>query len=146
MRDLPVLLSGYRCTVVDPPCPKTRDDGAGGQLVVTDRNGVTQFVVSLFVKQRVAAGERAPKGKEIKVTLSTDPGPGFDEDTRVELVDPRISPYQIDSPDGRSISGLAFKAVGLKPATPTPLPAAGTASAFGSSGSSRSSAKGGEDK
>ena len=140
MRDLPVMLSGYRCTVVDPPCPKTRDDGAGGQLVVTDRNGVTQFVVSLFVKQRVAAGERAPKGEEIKVTLATDPGPGFDEDTRVELVDPRISPYQIDSPDGRSISGLAFKAVGLKPATLAPLPAASSGNAFGSS------AKGGEDK
>ena len=140
MRDLPVLLSGYRCTVVDPPCPKTRDDGAGGQLVVTDRNGVTQFVVSLFVKQRVAAGERAPKGEEIKVTLATDPGPGFDEDTRVELVDPRISPYQIDSPDGRSISGLAFKAVGLKPATPAPLPTAPSGNAFGSS------SKGGEDK
>src|SRR4051794_15678335 len=143
MRDIPVVLSGYKCTVVDPPVPKTRDDGAGGQVVVTDRTGVTQFVVSLFVKQRVAAGERAPKGEEIKVTLATDPGPGFDEDTRVELVDPRISPYQIDSPDGRSISGLAFKAIGLKPATPAPLPSAATGSAFGSSGSS---SKGGEDK
>src|SRR5690349_23018579 len=142
MRDLPVLLSGYRCTVVDPPCPKTRDDGAGGQVVVTDRNGVTQFVVSLFVKQRVAVGERAPKGEEIKVTLATDPGPGFEEDTRVELVDPRINAYQIDSPDGRSISGLAFKAVGLKPAAPAPIPAS-SSSAFGSSGSS---AKGGGDK
>jgi hypothetical protein len=139
MRDLPVLLSGYRCTVVDPPCPKTRDDGAGGQVVVTDRNGVTQFVVSLFVKQRVPAGERAPKGEEIKVTLATDPGPGFEEDTRVELVDPRINAYQIDSPDGRSISGLAFKAVGLKPATPAPSPTS-SAGTFGSSG------KGGEDK
>ena len=49
------------------------------------------------------------------MTLATDPGPGFDEDTRVELVDPRINSYQIDSPDGRSISGLAFKAVGLNP-------------------------------
>src|SRR3954451_17176862 len=142
MRDLPVLLSSYRCTVVDPPCPKTRDDGAGGQVVVTDRNGVTQFVVSLFVKQRVAAGERAPKGEEIKVTLATDPGPGFDEDSRVELVDPRINSYQIDSPDGRSISGLAFKAVGLKPATPAPLRsvASMSSSAFGSS------SKAGEDK
>jgi hypothetical protein len=110
MRDLPVLLSGYRCTVVDPPSPKTRDDGAGGQLVVTDRNGVTQFVVSLFVKQRVAAGERAPKGEEIKVTLATDPGPGFDEDTRVELVDPRISPYQIASGGafGTGVQGCRF--------------------------------------
>jgi hypothetical protein len=118
MRDLPVLLSGYKCTVVDPPAPKTRDDGAGGEVVVTDRNGVTQFVVSLFVKQRVGPGERAPKGEEIKVTLATDPGEGFGEDTRVELIDPRINSYQIDSPDGRSISGIAFKAIGLKPASP----------------------------
>src|SRR3954447_18655833 len=116
IRDIPVVLSGFRCTVVDPPRPKTRDDGSGGQVVVTDRNGVTQFVVALFVKQRVAAGERSPKGEEIKVTLATDPGPGFDEDTRVELLDPRINSYQIDSPDGRSISGLAFKALGLKAA------------------------------
>jgi hypothetical protein len=60
-----------------------------------------------------------------------------------ELVDPRINSYQIDSPDGRSISGLAFKAVGLKPATPAPLSPAATGSSFGSSGSSP---KGGEDK
>ena len=59
MRDIPVVLSGYRLTVVEPPEPKTRDDGTGRQLhTVTDRNGLTQFVVSLFVKQRVAPGER----------------------------------------------------------------------------------------
>ena len=116
MRDIPVMLNGYKLTVVEPPSPKTRDDGAGGHVVVTDRNGVVQFVVSLFVKQRVEPGQRAPKGEEIKVTLATDPGPGFDEDTRVELIDPRINSYQIDSPDGRSISGLAFKALGLKAA------------------------------
>ncbi len=32
------------------------------------------------------------------------------------MIDPRINAYQIDSPDGRSISGIAFKAMGLKPA------------------------------
>src|SRR6187200_2911692 len=116
MRDIPVMLSGYKLTVVEPPAPKLREDGRGGWVPVTDRQGVTQFVVSLFAKLRVGPGERAPKGEEIKVTLATDPGPGFDEDTRVELVDPRINSYQIDSPDGRSISGLAFKALGLKPA------------------------------
>ena len=115
IKDLPVELGGYRCTVVDPPCPKTRDDGKGNQVTVTDRNGVVQFVVSLFVKQRVQTGERAPKGEEIKVTLATDPGEGFDEDTRVELIDARLNAYQIDTEDGRSISGIAFKAMGLKP-------------------------------
>ena len=126
MRDLPVVLSGYKCTVVDPPGPKTRDDGSGNPVTVTDRNGVVQFVVSLFVKQRVQPGERSPKGEEIKVTLATDPGPGFEEDTRVELIAPRINSYQIDTEDGRSISGLAFKALGLKAATPAPTPAPGT--------------------
>ena len=126
MRDLPVVLSGYKCTVVDPPRPKTRDDGKGNQLTVTDRNGVVQFVVAVFLKQRVEPGERAPKGEEIKVTLATDPGDGFEEDTRVELVGPRINSYQIDTDDGRSISGLAFKALGLKPANPAPSPVAGT--------------------
>jgi hypothetical protein len=115
MRDIPVLLSGYKLTVVEPPAPKTRDDGNGGQVVVVDRQGVTQFVVALFAKLRVGAGERAPKGEEIKVTLVTDPGEGFIEDTRVELIDPRINAYQIDTEDGRSISGISFKALGLKP-------------------------------
>lgn len=115
MRDIPVLLNGYRLTVVEPPEPKTRDDGTGRPVPVTDRNGVTQFVVSLFAKQRVGPGERAPKGEEIKVTLATDPGEGFEEDTRVELIDARLNAYQIDTEDGRSISGIAFKAMGLKP-------------------------------
>ena len=62
MRDIPVMLNGYKLTVVEPPAPKTRDDGQGGQVVVTDRQGVTQFVVSLFAKLRVEGGARAPKG------------------------------------------------------------------------------------
>ena len=126
MRDIPVMLNGYKLTVVEPPMPKTREDGT----VITNRDGVTQFVVSLFAKLRTQPGQRAPKGEEIKVTLATDPGPGFEEDTRVELVDPRINSYQIDSADGRSISGLAFKALGLKPATvkaSTPTPSTPTA-------------------
>ena len=114
VRDLPVLLSGYKLTIVDAPAPKTRDDGSGRQVVVTDRDGVTQFVVSVFAKQRVSPGERAPKGEEIKVTLSTDPGEGFEEDTRVELLDARINAYQMETADGRVMSGIAFKAVGLK--------------------------------
>ncbi|MCU1626100.1 MAG: hypothetical protein JWP64_1049 [Pseudonocardia sp.] len=115
MRDIPVVLSGYKLTVVESPAPKTRDDGNGGQIAVVDRQGVTQFVVSLFAKLRVQPGERAPKGEEIKVTLATDPGEGFGEDTRVELIDARLNAYQIDTEDGRSISGISFKAMGLKP-------------------------------
>ncbi len=115
-----MVLSGYKCTVVDPPAPKTKDDGTGRQVPVTDRNGVTQFVVALFFKQIAGPGERAPKGEEIRATLETDPGEGFEEGTRVELVNPRVSAYEIKTDDGRTLSGISFKATGLKPAgTPT---------------------------
>jgi hypothetical protein len=120
VRDIPVILDGYRLTVVEPPAPKMREDGSGNLVPVLDRQGARQFVVSLFAKLQVPAGQRAPKGEEIKVTLETDPGEGFDEDTRVELINPRINAYQMDTPDGRSISGISFKAAGLKPVAPAP--------------------------
>ena len=122
MRDLPVVLDGFKLTVVDPPAPKTRRDDNGAEVPVVDRDGVTQFVVSLFAKLQVQAGQRAPKGEEIKVTLATDPGDGFTEDARVQLVEPTVSPYELKSPDGRVVSGIAFKATGLKPAAPAAAP------------------------
>jgi hypothetical protein len=115
MRDIPVMLNGYKLTVVDPPVPKMRQDDNGALVPMVDRQGVTQFVVSLFAKLRVGPGERAPKGEEIKVTLATDPGEGFGEDTRVELIEPRINSYQIENENGRVSSGISFKALGLKP-------------------------------
>ncbi|GAA1393678.1 hypothetical protein GCM10009613_40540 [Pseudonocardia kongjuensis] len=122
MRDLPVVLDGYKLTVVEPPAPKTRQDSNGAEVPVTDRDGVAQFVVSLFAKLQPQAGQRVPKGEEIKVTLTTDPGDGFPEDVRVQLIDPKISPYAIESPDGRTVSGISFKAMGLKHAHPSPVP------------------------
>lgn len=122
MRDIPVVLDGYKLTVVEPPAPKMREDANGNLVPATNREGVTQFVVSLFAKLRTQPGQRAPKGEEIKVTLETDPGPDFGEDARVALVNPRINAYQIDGPDGRSISGISFKAMGLAPASPAPAP------------------------
>jgi hypothetical protein len=115
VRDIPVMLTGYKLTVVDPPVPKMRQDDNGALVPATDRQGVTQFVVSVFAKLRVGPGERAPKGEEIKVTLATDPGDGFAEDTRVELIEPRINSYQIENENGRVSSGISFKALGLKP-------------------------------
>ena len=126
MRDLPVMLGGYKLTVVDPPAPKTREQG-GRETVVVDRDGVTLFVVSVFAKLRVPAGARAPKGEEIKVTLTSDPGEGFEEDTRVELIDARVSPYDMKTEDGRTLSGLSFKAAGIKLAGPVPAFGEGSA-------------------
>lgn len=122
MRDIPVILDGYKLTVVEPPTVKTRTDERGREVPVLDREGVTQFVVSVFAKQRAKPGQRAPKGEEIKVTLATDPGPGFGEDTQVALVGATISPYQMEN-RGQVTSGLAFKAQNLAPAVPAPVPA-----------------------
>lgn len=120
MRDLPVVLDQYKLTIVEPPAPKTREEN-GKQVVVTDAQGATQFVVSLFAKLQVPAGQRAPKGEEIKVTLESDPGDGFTEDMRVALIHPRINAYQIEN-NGRVTSGISFKAAGLAPAGPAPAP------------------------
>ena len=115
VKDLPVLLGGHRLSVVESPCPKTKNDGT----VVVNRDGVTQFVVALFMKLRPAPGMRAPKGEEVRVTLETDPGEGFEEGMFVELVNPRVSSYEIKTDDGRELSGVSFKATGLVPAGAT---------------------------
>ncbi|MDQ2709326.1 MAG: hypothetical protein M3Z25_17595 [Actinomycetota bacterium] len=113
MRDLAVVMSEYRLTVVEEPGMKLKRDGSGPVL---DRDGVAQFVVSVFAKRLATPGEFAAKGEELRVTLATDPGEGFQEGLRVELVDPRVNAWEIrDDETGRVSSGLAFKALGLKP-------------------------------
>ena len=113
MRDIPVELSGYRLTVVEEPEVKQKRDGSGPVL---DRQGATQFVVSVFAKRIPVPGEFAGKGEEIRVTLESDPGEGYQEGLRVELVHPRVNAWEIrDDESGRVSSGLSFKALGLKP-------------------------------
>ncbi|MDT7692141.1 MAG: hypothetical protein QOI75_1508, partial [Pseudonocardiales bacterium] len=100
---------------------RSRVDGSqmqkrAGSGPVIDRNGAPQYVVSLFAKRLPMEGERAPKGEEIRVTLETDPGEGYQEGLRVELIHPRVNAWEIkDDETGRVSSGLAFKALGLKP-------------------------------
>lgn len=108
MRNIPVLLTGWRLMVTEEPQLKTREvDGTAE--VVTDRDGASQFVVSVFAK---AKGE---KGEEIRVTLGTDPGTGFEDGTLVELVGATVSPYSFKNARGETVSGLAWRAMGLKP-------------------------------
>jgi phage tail sheath gpL-like len=108
MRDIPVVLTGWRLMVTEEPALKTREvDGASE--IVTDRDGVSQFVVSVFAKSK------GQKGEEIRVTLSTDPGEGFEDGTLVELVGATVSPYSFKNAKGETVSGLAWRAVGLKP-------------------------------
>ena len=62
MRDIPVMFDGYRLTVVEPPA---QDQGRRHrpQIPVTDRNGVIQFVVSLFAKLRVGPVSGRRRGR-----------------------------------------------------------------------------------
>jgi hypothetical protein len=110
MKNIPVNLMGYRLTVSEDPEMKVRKEN-GVEKVVTDRDGVTKYTVALMVK---AKGQ---KGEEIRVTLDCDPGEGFSEDdmTRVELIDPRVTPYSFQNDRGETISGVAWGAAGMKP-------------------------------
>jgi len=99
----------YKLTV-EPPAPKMRDNGPGGLMPVTDRQGVTQFVVSL----RVQPGDGAPKGEEIRVTLQRIPG-GVRGGHPRRADRRRVERHQTGTEDDRSISGISFKAMGLKP-------------------------------
>jgi hypothetical protein len=120
MRDIPANLNGHKLMITEPPAMKTRSikqkDGSYVEEVVISRDEVTMFAVELLVKERAAAGRKASKGEVISVTLTADPGDGFEEGDFIELIDLVINPYRIDSEDGRVIAGIAFKAAGLKPA------------------------------
>lgn len=121
MDNIPVNLGGYKLIVSEEPAMKMRENKETGEMVpVTDRQGVTAFVVSLFAKPIPAPGQLPRKGEEIRVTLSTDPGEGFEEGMRVELINALVNLYAMpDREDPRKIAsaGLWFKADGMKPAT-----------------------------
>ncbi|MCX2734453.1 hypothetical protein OOZ19_29765 [Saccharopolyspora sp. NFXS83] len=114
MRNIPVNLQGYKLMVTESPALKMRENDNGVEEVVTDRSGVQHFVVSLFAKKRPMEGQFAEKGEEIKVTLTADPGEGFEEGTYVQLIDATVSPWQTER-NGRYASGLAYRAAGVTP-------------------------------
>jgi hypothetical protein len=111
MRNIPVNLSGFKLTVSEAPTLKMRENDDKELVVATDHNGVQQFIVALFVKPVPREGQRAGKGEEIRVTLATDPGEGFEEGMRVELIHATVSAWAMGDR-----SGLSFRAEGLKPA------------------------------
>lgn len=114
LRNIPVELSGHKVLVTEAPTVKTREGKDGRAEVVTDRDGATQYVVVLFVKPRPNEQGYAGKGAEIKCTLETDPGDEVSDGDLVELINPRISHWENEI-DGRVMSGLAWRATGIKP-------------------------------
>lgn len=126
MRNVPVNLGGFKCVVTEAPAMKMRQDEKTGELVpVLGWGEVQQFVVALFMK-RLPSGDGRPvgKGEEVRVTLATDPGDGFEEGMRVELIEPTVSSWGLKDDRGNVTSGLSFKAAGLKPAVPRGLSSA----------------------
>ncbi|GGM72627.1 hypothetical protein GCM10012275_49040 [Longimycelium tulufanense] len=117
MQDIPVVLNGYNLMVVEAPVVKTKELESGELVSVTNRDGVEQYVVSLFAKPVPRPGERGRKGEEIKVNLPGDPGEGFEEGSYVELVNPVLNTYEMRG-EGNQITaaGIWWKADGLKPA------------------------------
>jgi hypothetical protein len=114
LKNIPANLQGYKLMITEAPALKMRENDKGEMEPVTDRQGVQQFVVSLFAKRRTQPGEFAEKGEEIKVTLTVDPGEGFEEGSYVQLVDAMVSHWERKNGD-RYMSGLSFKAGGLTP-------------------------------
>ena len=116
MQNLPVDLGGYTLMVSECPEPKTREVDGRVEAVVDRATNARLFTVSLFAKLRANESGRRGKGEEIKVTVETDPGEGFEEGTYVQLVNARVSPYSFQNErTGQMLSGLSFKATGLTP-------------------------------
>lgn len=108
LRNIPVVLERYKIQVTESPTVKMREEN-GKETAVTDRDGATMYVVSLFVKPLPDPQTgRTGQGAEIKVTLETEPGEEIQEGLRVELINPRVSYWEND---GRS--GMSWKATGV---------------------------------
>ncbi|MEU3624104.1 hypothetical protein BS329_32855 [Amycolatopsis coloradensis] len=118
MQDIPFVSTGYKFMVTETPTMKMRENKKTKELEPAVTDGVAEFVVMLFAKAKAPGRNgRMAKGEEIKVTLATDPGDGFDEGTYVELIAPMLNTWQTTNDEGRITgSGLWFKAEGLKPA------------------------------
>lgn len=109
LKNIPVLLNGYKLQVTEEPTVKMRQDDQGNEIVATDFQGATQYVIYVFAKPLDENGKPRGKGEEIKVTVETEPG-DVDGGDRVEFVNPRVSHWQNDFG-----TGLSWKATGVKP-------------------------------
>ncbi|MFF4591789.1 hypothetical protein [Amycolatopsis sp. NPDC001319] len=119
MQDISWYSGQFKLMVTEAPTMKMRENKNKELVPVIDKEtDTTAFVVMLFAKaKQPGRNGRIGKGEEIKVTLATDPGDGFDEGTYVELIDPVLNTYQTTNDEGRITgSGLWFKAQGIKPA------------------------------
>jgi hypothetical protein len=113
LRNLPVVLEGYKLRVVEDPAVKTyKNKDTGKQEISTDpKTGATLYQVAIYMKPLPTEdGRPAPKGVELKVTLETEPPQEVVDGVMVELHQPRVSQFPMDNGG----TGLSMKALGVK--------------------------------
>ncbi|GAA0509370.1 hypothetical protein [Saccharopolyspora thermophila] len=110
LRNVPMVLEGYKLRVVEDPVVKTYTKD-GKTEVATNDEGEPMYVVSVYMKPKPREdGRPAGKGTEMKVTLETQPPAEVVDGELVELHMPRFSQFSMDNGG----TGLTIKARGIK--------------------------------
>ncbi|SDD49546.1 hypothetical protein [Glycomyces harbinensis] len=116
LQKLPINLTGYSLMVTEAPELKTFVKDGQSQVAMTYDTQESIYVVSVFAKslQKFENGKR-PKGEEIKVEFTRDPGEEFDEGMYVQLDRPSVSVSEFTNDKGRTFVTQKFAAEGLVP-------------------------------
>ncbi|PKW13138.1 hypothetical protein [Saccharopolyspora spinosa] len=111
LKNVPVVLEGYKVRVVEEPVVKMyKNRDTGKQEIATNQDGAPLYEMSIFMKAiPTEEGKRAPKGFEMKVTLETEPPSGIEEGDLVALHHPRLSQFLLDN----GTQGVTLKALGV---------------------------------
>ncbi|MGW1681658.1 hypothetical protein [Saccharopolyspora sp. NPDC002376] len=114
LKNVPVVLEGYKVRVVEEPVVKMyKNRDTGKQEIATSQDGAPLYEMSIFMKSiPTEEGKRAPKGFEMKVTLETEPQDKIEEGELVALHQPRLSQFVLDN----GAQGVTLKALGVMPA------------------------------
>jgi hypothetical protein len=117
LQKLPINLGGYSLMITEAPEAKTFVKDGVSQVATDYETGEPIYVVGVFAKslQKFENGKR-PKGEEIKVEFTRDPGEEFDEGMYIQLDRPNVSVSEFTNDKGRTFVSQKFHAEGLVPA------------------------------
>ncbi len=111
LKNVPVLLQGYKMRVVEDPVVKTFTKDGKTEVATNQETGDPMYSVSIYMKPLPTEdGRRPAKGTEMKVTIERKPDEEIVDGAVVELHNPRISQFALDN--GQTI--LSMRAAGLK--------------------------------
>ncbi|MEV6226938.1 hypothetical protein AB0L88_03470 [Saccharopolyspora shandongensis] len=110
LRNVPVVLEGYKLRVVEDPVVKTYTKDGKTEYALNDDNQ-PMYVVAVYMKPKPREdGRPAGKGTEMKVTLETKPPEEVTDGELIELHNPRFSQFPMDNGG----TGLSMRAAGVK--------------------------------